>query len=90
MAVSDKTRSGALAEVLASERKTTCEQVRVALPGIIQSFDPDAVTAVVQPAIRHVERDNDGNKSMKDYPLLVGVPVVFHRGGGCTLTFPVK
>lgn len=90
MAVSDKTRSGALAEVLASERKTTSEQLRVALPGIIQSFDPDTVTAVVQPAIRYVERDNDGNKSTKDYPLLVDVPVVFPRGGGCTLTFPVK
>jgi hypothetical protein len=35
------------------------------MPGIIQSFDPDAVTAVVQPAIRYVERDNDGNKSTR-------------------------
>ncbi|HIG1568722.1 Gp138 family membrane-puncturing spike protein [Klebsiella pneumoniae] len=90
MAVSDKTRSGALAEVLASERKTLNEQLRVAMPGIIQSFDPDAVTAVVQPAIRYIERDNDGNKLTNDYPLLVDVPVVFPRGGGCTLTFPVK
>lgn len=89
MAVSDKTRSGALAEVLASERKTINEQLRVALPGIIQSFDPGTVTAVVQPAIRYIERDNDGNKTTKDYPLLVDVPVVFPRGGGCTLTFPV-
>ena len=90
MAVSDKTRSGALAEVLASERRTLNEQLRVALPGIIQSFDPDTVTAVVQPAIRYIERDNDGNKETKDYPLLVDVPVIFPRGGGCTLTFPVK
>lgn len=90
MAVSDKTRSGALAEVLASERKTLNEQLRVALPGIIQSFDPASITAVVQPAIRYIERDNDGNKSTKDYPLLVDVPVVFPRGGGCTLTFPIK
>ncbi len=64
--------------------------MRVALPGIIQSFDPDTVTAVVQLAIRYIERDNDGNKNTKDYPLLVDVPVVFPRGGGCTLTFPVK
>ncbi|QPF06735.1 Gp138 family membrane-puncturing spike protein [Raoultella terrigena] len=90
MAVSDKTRSGALPEVLTSERKTINEQLRVALPGVIQSFDPDTVTAVVQPAIRYIERDNDGNKATKDYPLLVDVPVVFPRGGGCTLTFPVK
>lgn len=94
MAISDKTRSGALAEVLASERRTLNEQLRVAMPGIIQSFDPGdddrPPTCVVQPAIRYIERDNDGNKSTKDYPLLVDVPVVFPRGGGCTLTFPVK
>lgn len=90
MAVSDQTRSGDLAETFKSERDTTKNQIRVALPGIIQSFDPDAVTAVVQPAIRSVETDNDGNRVTKNYPLLVDVPVIFPRGGGCTLTFPVK
>ncbi|EIV5270879.1 Gp138 family membrane-puncturing spike protein [Klebsiella pneumoniae] len=90
MAVSDKTRSGALAQVLVSERRTLNEQLRVAMPGIIQSFDPESVTAVVQPAIRYIERDNDGNQSTQDYPLLVDVPVIFPRGGGCTLTFPVS
>lgn len=76
MAVSDQTRSGDLAETFKSERETTKNQIRVALPGIIQSFDPDAVTAVVQPAIRSVEKDNDGNRITKNYPLLVDVPVV--------------
>ncbi|GDE08572.1 phage baseplate assembly protein [Escherichia coli] len=89
MAVSDQTRSGDLAETFKSERETTKNQIRVALPGIVQSFAPDAVTAVVQPAIRYVEIDNDGNRITKNYPLLVDVPVVFPRGGGCTLTFPV-
>ena len=90
MAVSDQTRSGDLAETFKSERETTKNQIRVALPGIVQSFDPEAVTAIVQPAIRSVETDNDGNRVTKNYPLLVDVPVVFPRGGGCTLTFPVK
>ncbi|WP_097301757.1 Gp138 family membrane-puncturing spike protein, partial [Escherichia coli] len=90
MAVSDQTRSGDLAETFKSERETTKNQIRVALPGVIQSFDPDAMTAVVQPAIRSVEKDNDGNRITQNYPLLVDVPVVFPRGGGCTLTFPVK
>lgn len=90
MAVSDQTRSGDLAETFKSERETTKNQIRVALPGIVQSFDPGAVTAVVQPAIRSVEIDNDGNRVTKNYPLLVDVPVIFPRGGGCTLTFPVK
>ncbi|WP_314143292.1 Gp138 family membrane-puncturing spike protein [Buttiauxella noackiae] len=90
MAVSNQTRSGDLAETLQSERETTKNQIRVAMPGIVQSFDPSTVTAVVQPAIRYVENDNDGNRVTQNYPLLVDVPVVFPRGGGCTLTFPVK
>lgn len=60
-------------------------QIRVAMPGIIQSFDPDAVTCTVQVALRGVS----GNESV-ELPPLVDVPVIFPRGGGCTLTFPVK
>ena len=86
MPSSNQTRSGSLDETFESERKVLKEQIRVALPGIIQSFDPESVTAVVQPAIRYVERDNDGATET----LLTDVPVIFPRGGGCTLTFPVK
>ncbi|HBW5590925.1 TPA: phage baseplate protein [Klebsiella pneumoniae] len=64
--------------------------MRVSIPGIIQSFDPDAVTAVVQPAIKGVEHDESGAEVSVSLPLLVDVPVVFPRGGGCTLTFPVS
>lgn len=89
MTVSSQTRSGALAEMLNTERQIISDQLRVALPGIIQSFDPNTVTAVVQPAVKFVQLDNDGNQSTHNYPLLVDVPVIFPRGGGCTLTFPV-
>ncbi|MBK0706946.1 Gp138 family membrane-puncturing spike protein [Klebsiella pneumoniae] len=64
--------------------------MRVSMPGIIQSFDPDAVTAVVQPAIKGAEQDESGAEVSVNLPLLVDVPVLFPRGGGCTLTFPVK
>lgn len=64
--------------------------MRVSIPGIIQSFDPDAVTAVVQPAIKGAEKDESGAEVSVNLPLLVDVPVVFPRGGGCTLTFPVS
>ncbi|MBD8451888.1 Gp138 family membrane-puncturing spike protein [Serratia rubidaea] len=59
--------------------------IRVALPGIIQSFDPVAVTCVVQPAIKGTVSNKSAN-----LPLIVDVPVIFPRGGGVTLTFPVK
>lgn len=90
MAVSSQTRSGDLSATLSSEREITKEQIKVAMPGIIQSFDPESVTAVVQPGIRCVQRDNDGATITSEYPQLVDVPVIFPRGGGCTLTFPVK
>lgn len=60
-----------------------------ALPGIIQSFDPGAVTATVQPAIQGVSTGPDGKSTNVDFPLLLDCPVVFPRGGGCTLTFPI-
>jgi hypothetical protein len=59
------------------------------MPGIIQSFDPGnenrPPTCVVQPAIK----GQLGGKSVSLMPL-VDVPVIFPRGGGVTLTFPIK
>ncbi|MEP8723501.1 Gp138 family membrane-puncturing spike protein, partial [Enterobacter kobei] len=54
------------------------------------SFARNLIYSTKPPAIRSVETDNDGNRVTKNYPLLVDVPVIFPRGGGCTLTFPVK
>ncbi|WP_312740924.1 Gp138 family membrane-puncturing spike protein [Cedecea neteri] len=90
MAVSNQTRSGDLSSVLSTERQIMKDQMRVAMPGIIQSFDAATLTAEVQPALRSVQQNNDGTTSTQDYPVLVDVPVIFPRGGGCTLTFPVK
>lgn len=70
--------------------KEIMSTLRVAMPGIIQSFDPDMVTCVVQPALKGADTDSAGNPASLDLALLVDVPVVFQRGGGVTLTFPVK
>jgi len=66
------------------------EKIRVALPGTILSFDPDTVTCTVQPAIKGYEKDAAGAQKSVSISVLVDVPVIFPRGGGCTLTFPVK
>ncbi|WP_323837689.1 phage baseplate assembly protein V [Photorhabdus africana] len=62
----------------------------VSLPCIIQSFDADAVTITAQPAIRWKIRQKDGELESVSLPLLVDVPVIFPRGGGVTLTFPIR
>lgn len=60
--------------------------IRVASPGIIQSFDSDKKTAVIQLAIR--EKINlDGNLSWEEIPLLYDVPVAIIRGGGYMVEF---
>jgi hypothetical protein len=64
-------------------------QVWTALPAIIESFDANAVTCVAQPAIKAEVRAADGSTRLVALPLLIDCPVVFPRGGGCTLTFPI-
>jgi len=75
----------ALRLALRAERAT----IWTTLPGVVVSFDPDAVTAVVQPTIQGVVTKSDGSAGGVNLPQLLDVPVVFPRGGGVTLTFPV-
>jgi hypothetical protein len=65
-------------------------QIWTAFPGIIDSFDAEKMTAVVQPAIQARYRGPDGSEKDLTLPLLLDCPVVFPGGGGCTLTFPIK
>lgn len=60
-------------------------------PGIIESFNPDKLTAEVQYAIQGQTQNKDtGAWSDVNIPLLVDCPVIFPGGGGFVLTFPVK
>lgn len=74
--------------------KSVKKTLRVAMPGVIQSFDSENLTCVVEisvfsakPEGKSVDRLDVDNVF---YPLILDAPVVFPRGGGCTLTFPVK
>lgn len=61
-----------------------------ALPGIIGSFDPEAQTCTVQPAISGDRRMPDGSIQAIQMPVLLDCPVLWQGGGGVTLTFPIK
>lgn len=88
--INDNERSTQREQVLDAVRQKTHSELRVAMPGIIQSFDANAVTCVVRPAIRGEIQQSNGTVTPKELPLLVDVPVIFPRGGGVTLTFPIK
>lgn len=63
--------------------------LRVASPGIIQSFDAGTQTVTVQLTIREKININ-GNLEWTDIPLLVDVPIFMPRAGGYLLTMPVS
>ncbi|CAM3711880.1 translation initiation factor IF-2 [Rouxiella silvae] len=93
MPVSNSAQTGDTAALTEALAKDISSNLRVSMPGIIQSFDPGddtrGPTCVVLPAIKGTKTDSDGNVTSEDYPLLVDVPMVFPRGGGVTLTFPI-
>lgn len=61
------------------------KDIYIALPGIVQSYNPATRRAVVIPALSRVFTDNTN----APLPPLVDVPVIFPCGGGCTMTFPL-
>nr|WP_318381259.1 Gp138 family membrane-puncturing spike protein [uncultured Enterobacter sp.] len=90
MALSATVQEAGEPQAFESLRKKIFSTLRVALPGIIHSFDPVTVTCSVTPAIAGEVQNEKGEWVVSTLPLLVDVPVVFPRGGGGTLTFPVR
>lgn len=69
------------------------KDLHTSMPGIVQSFDAQTQTATIQPVIRRVFISREGTDEILtpgDLPPLINVPVQFPRGGGFSLTFPVK
>lgn len=74
----------------AAALKVFGHELRVAMPGIIQSFDPVKQTVVVQPAITEQMLDPiTGAPKPVTLPLISDVPIIIPRAGGFTLTVPV-
>lgn len=65
-------------------------QLWTALPCIIQSFNPEAMTCEAQPTVNGMVRQQDGTSKEVQLPMLLDCPVFFPGGGGLTLTFPIK
>lgn len=76
-------------EALAVALDGAQSRIWTALPGLIQSFDVDALTCEVQAALQVPRLKPDGETELLTMPLMTDCPVVFPSGGGCTLTFPL-
>lgn len=59
------------------------------LPGIIESFDAEKMTAKVRPAIQGVQQLQDGTYKAVNLPFLLDCPVMLQGGGGFIITCPI-
>lgn len=76
-------------DVFRAHARNIASNLRVALPGVVVSFNADAQTVEVDLAIQDRVILN-GNAQYMQIPRLLDVPVVFPRAGGFTLTMPVQ
>jgi len=90
MAIDPRERYADQEEAMRAAMDGSRASLWTAIPGIVVSFDPVAVTASIQPAIKGVAQGQNGKFSGINLPVLPDVPVVFPHGGGCTLTFPIE
>ena len=70
------------------KQQQASNRLRVAIPGIVQSYDASQQTVTVQVALRE-KLSIDGNENWVDIPLLLDVPIIFPSSGGHVLTLPI-
>lgn len=92
--MSDKSNSlASLSSVIKKGIEVRLKDLHTSIPGIIESFNPVTQLASVQPVVKRVFRTEENNEELLSplpLPILINVPVQFPRGGGFSLTFPVK
>lgn len=74
-------------EVLQALKQDIFSSLRVALPGIVQSYDPETRTASVQPAVRS-RLTSSGEPVL--FPLLREVPVFMPRFSDDSITLDIR
>lgn len=88
--ISDAEMQGSLEEALLTALNGVKAGLWTSLPCIVQKYDPNKITVDVQPVYKIPVTDMNGQKRHQTMPLLLDCPVMFPRGGGFTLTFPIK
>jgi hypothetical protein len=79
-----------LAEILRKAFAGQVQDVHVALPGQIVRYDATKNLADVQVMVQHPVWDEDNRRTYEDLGTLLGVPVIFPRGGGYVMTWPLS
>ena len=79
-----------LAQVIREAIEQAERDLRVWMPGTIESFDASAQTAAVQLDFVDAIDDEEGNRNTEEFPLLQDVPVLSLRSGDFFIGFPAR
>lgn len=60
--------------------------MHVAMPAVIETYDPVTQKASLQPLVQRTFEDG----TVQRWPVVNNVPIQFPRGGGFAMTFPIK
>jgi hypothetical protein len=77
------------AEVIRAAIDAAIEEVRVALPGVVESVDVSAQTVDVRPLMLNRRIDDAGKVTQEELPKLPSVPISWPRAGGFFVTLPI-
>jgi hypothetical protein len=78
-----------LAGVIRSHIAAQLDELHVALPARVESYDASRQAVSVQPLIRHAYRDESAERQVESLPMINDVPVVFPGAAGYRVTFPI-
>ncbi|MGN6108539.1 MAG: Gp138 family membrane-puncturing spike protein [Kofleriaceae bacterium] len=83
-------QSPSWAEVLSGAIDTALQEVFVAMPGRVESFDAATQRASVQPLVRRAYYDAELDETVNErHPVIPDVPICFPGAGDWRLTFPI-
>jgi hypothetical protein len=80
------------AEIIRRALESRISDVWTCLPGRVESYDSATQTADVLPTVRRPvpQADEEEPPIHEDLPVLPNVPVLFPRGGGYAITWPLQ
>lgn len=87
--MSDTSRSPTLSEVLREVFGSFMDDVHVAMPCRVESYDAATQCVNLQPVIKQAYLDEEGERVAARLPVLVNCPVQFPGGGKFRVTFPI-
>jgi hypothetical protein len=86
----ETTRTPTQVEILRRIKSQILDELFVALPGKVESYDNVLQTVDVKPLLSKTIVDQYGQEESTELPVLPKVPVVFPRGGDFFISLPIE